>query len=130
MAVKNAARQRLLEQRVDIKMKSKKMVDCLNRFHVATPKTRKNKDRPVCIPAAILEARANAAAREKDLENDNGGAGVYSASLKKHYILINDEWAENVLPEILDGHRDGNLHPRDGSPAGLAPVGCRCGSGN
>jgi hypothetical protein len=34
MAVKNAAHQRLLEQRVDIKMKSKKMVDCLNRFHV------------------------------------------------------------------------------------------------
>jgi len=109
MAVKNAACERLLEQRVDVKMKSKKMVDCLNRFHVAVPKPRDNKERPVCIPPAVLEARANAAAKEKkklekDLEQENGGAGVYSASLKKHYILANDEWKEDILPEILDGH--------------------------
>nr|CAB3469869.1 unnamed protein product [Digitaria exilis] len=110
MAVKNAACERLLEQRVDVKMKSKKMVDCLNRFHVALPKPRDNKERPVCIPPAVLEARANAAAAkekkklEKDIEQENGGAGVYSASLKKHYILANDEWKEDILPEILDGH--------------------------
>lgn len=109
MAVKNAACERLLEQRVDVKMKSKKMMDCLNRFHVAVPKPRDNKERPVCIPPAVLEARANAAAKEKkklekDIENENGGAGVYSASLKKHYILANDEWKEDILPEILDGH--------------------------
>ena len=109
MAVKNAACERLLEQRVDVKMKSKKMVDCLNRFHVAVPKPRDNKERPVCIPPAVLEARANAAAKEKkklekDLEQENGGAGVYSASLKKHYILASDEWKEDILPEILDGH--------------------------
>jgi nucleolar GTP-binding protein len=108
MAVKNAACERLLEQRVDVKMKSKKMMDCLNRFHVALPKPRDNKERPVCIPPAVLEARANAAAKEKklekDIENENGGAGVYSASLKKHYILANDEWKEDILPEILDGH--------------------------
>ncbi|XP_066375737.1 nucleolar GTP-binding protein 1-like [Miscanthus floridulus] len=109
MAVKNAACERLLEQRVDVKMKSKKMMDCLNRFHVAVPKPRDNMERPVCIPQAVLEARANAAAKEKkklekDIENENGGAGVYSASLKKHYILANDEWKEDILPEILDGH--------------------------
>ncbi|KAK8454814.1 hypothetical protein SEVIR_4G038600v4 [Setaria viridis] len=109
MAVKNAACERLLEQRVDVKMKSKKMVDCLNRFHVAVPKPRDNKERPICIPPAVLEARANAAAKEKkklekDFEQENGGAGVYSTSLKKHYILANDEWKEDILPEILDGH--------------------------
>lgn len=97
MTVKNAASERLLEQRVDVKMKSKKMVNSLNRFHVAMPKPRDNKERPACIPAAVLEACANAAAKEKkklekDLENENGGAGVYSASLKKHYMLANDEW--------------------------------------
>jgi nucleolar GTP-binding protein len=108
MAVKNAACERLLEHRVDVKMKSKKMMDCLNRFHVAVPKPRDNKERSVCIPPAVLEARVNAAAKEKKLEkgleNENGGAGVYSASLKKHYILANDEWKEDILPEILDGH--------------------------
>ncbi|XBH93910.1 hypothetical protein VPH35_084766 [Triticum aestivum] len=71
MAVKNAACERLLEQRVEIKMKSKKINDCLNRFHVAMPKPR---------------------------------AGVYSASLKKHYLLANDEWKEDISPGILDGH--------------------------
>uniref|UniRef100_A0A0D9WMW5 Nucleolar GTP-binding protein 1 n=1 Tax=Leersia perrieri TaxID=77586 RepID=A0A0D9WMW5_9ORYZ len=114
IAVKNAACERLLDQRVEIKMKSKKINDCLNRFHVAMPKPRDNKERPACIPQAVLEARANAAAAkekkklerklEKDLENENGGAGVYSASLKKHYLLADDEWKEDILPEILDGH--------------------------
>ncbi|KAJ7980779.1 Nucleolar GTP-binding protein 1 [Quillaja saponaria] len=110
IAVKNAACERLLDQRVEVKMKSKKMNDCLNRFHVAVPKPRDQKERPPCIPAAVLEAKAKEAAEkknrktERDLENENGGAGVYSASLKKHYILANDEWKEDIMPEILDGH--------------------------
>ncbi|KAF7805401.1 nucleolar GTP-binding protein 1-like [Senna tora] len=110
IAVKNAACERLLNQRVEIKMKSKKINDCLNRFHVAMPKPRDQKERPPCIPPAVLEAKARQAAEkekrktEKDLENENGGAGVYSASLRKNYILANDEWKEDVLPEILDGH--------------------------
>jgi nucleolar GTP-binding protein len=57
MAVKNAACERLLENRVDVKMKSKKMMDCLNRFHVAIPKPCDNEERSVCIPLAVLEAR-------------------------------------------------------------------------
>ncbi|KAM0935328.1 putative nucleolar GTP-binding protein [Dioscorea sansibarensis] len=111
IAVKNTACERLLDQRVEMKMKSKKINDCLNRFHVAIPKPRDTKERPPCIPQAVLEAQAhgNAAAvekkkLEKDLENENGGAGVYSASLKKHYILANNEWKEDIMPEILDGH--------------------------
>ncbi|CAM8972911.1 unnamed protein product [Rhodiola kirilowii] len=109
-AVKNAACERLLEQRVELKMKSKKIKDCLNRIHVAMPKPRDQKERPAFIPQAVLDARARESADhekrklEKDLEEENGGAGVYSASLKKHYILLNDEWKEDVLPEILDGH--------------------------
>ncbi|WOL19213.1 hypothetical protein Cni_G28010 [Canna indica] len=110
IAVKNAACERLLNQRVEIKMKSKKINDVLNRFHVAIPKPRDTKERPPCIPPAILEARAKANVEtekrklEKDLEEENGGAGVYSASLKKHYILDDEEWKEDIMPEILDGH--------------------------
>ncbi|KAK9903159.1 hypothetical protein M0R45_001218 [Rubus argutus] len=110
ISVKNAACERLLNQRVELKMKSKKINDCLNRFHVAMPKPRDQKERPPCIPQAVLEAKAKQAAEkekrttEKDMENDNGGAGVYSASLKKNYILANDEWKEDIMPEILDGH--------------------------
>ncbi|KAE9593280.1 hypothetical protein Lal_00029240 [Lupinus albus] len=110
MTVKNAACERLLNQRVEIKMKSKKINDCLNRFHVALPKPRDQKERLPCIPPAVLEARSKQAAEnenrktEKELENENGGAGVYSMNLRKHYILANDEWKEDILPEILDGH--------------------------
>ncbi|XP_044506533.1 nucleolar GTP-binding protein 1-like [Mangifera indica] len=108
--VKNAACERLLNQRVEMKMKTKKINDCMNRFHVAMPKPRDQKERPPCIPQAVLEAKAKQAAEhekrktEKDLENENGGAGVYSASLRKNYILSNDEWKEDIMPEILDGH--------------------------
>jgi nucleolar GTP-binding protein len=61
---------------------------------------------PAC--QAVLEAQAIAASQEKkklerDLENENGGAVVYFASLKKHYTLTNDAWKEDILPEILDG---------------------------
>ncbi|KAM7515303.1 hypothetical protein LguiA_004886 [Lonicera macranthoides] len=113
ISVKNAACERLLDQRVELKMKSKKINECLNRFHVAMPKPRDQKERPACIPQAVLEAKAKEAEEaiqkakkklEKDLEDDNGGAGVYSASLKKHYILAHDEWKEDIMPEILDGH--------------------------
>ncbi|KAM2503842.1 hypothetical protein PS1_037822 [Malus domestica] len=110
IAVKNAACERLLNQRVELKMKSKKINDCLNRFHIAMPKPRDNKERPPCIPQAVIEAKTKQATEkeerhtERDLENENGGAGVYSASLKKHYILANDEWKEDVVPEIYDGH--------------------------
>ncbi|PPR98787.1 hypothetical protein GOBAR_AA21886 [Gossypium barbadense] len=80
------------------------------RFHVALPKPRDQKERPACIPQAVLETKAKQAAEkekrktEKDLEDENGGAGVYSASLRKNYILSNDEWKEDIMPEILDGH--------------------------
>ncbi|KAF5447800.1 hypothetical protein F2P56_033322 [Juglans regia] len=110
IAVKNAACERLLDQRVELKMKSKKINDCLNRFHVAIPKPRDQKERPPYIPQAVLEAKAKQAAEkekrktERDLEDENGGAGVYSASLKKNYMLANDEWKEDVMPEIIDGH--------------------------
>lgn len=109
-AVKNVACERLLEQRVEIKMKSKKINDCLNRIHVAMPKVRDGKERLPSIPQAVLDAKARAAAAkesrklEKDLEDENGGAGVYSASLKKRYLLADESWKEDVIPEILDGH--------------------------
>ncbi|VFQ63928.1 unnamed protein product [Cuscuta campestris] len=113
ISVKNAACERLLNQRVEVKMKSKKLNDCLNRFHVAMPKPRDQKERPPCIPKSVLEARAKEAEEvaetekrklERDHEAENGGAGVYSAKLSKHYILADESWKDDIMPEILDGH--------------------------
>ena len=38
------------------------------------------------------------------MEDENARAGVYSASLKKRYLLADESWKEDVIPEILDGH--------------------------
>jgi nucleolar GTP-binding protein len=40
---------------------------------------------------------------EKDIEQENGGAGVYNVDLKKLYQLKNPEWKYDNIPEIMDG---------------------------
>ncbi|KAL2622316.1 hypothetical protein R1flu_002521 [Riccia fluitans] len=110
VAVKNSACERLLQHRVEVKMKSKKIKDVLNRMHVAFPRVRDHKERPPSIPEAVLakmkqtEQPLTRKQTEKDLENANGGAGVYSASLVKHYLLADDDWKNDIVPEIMDGH--------------------------
>ena len=36
-------------------------------------------------------------------QEENGGAGVYSADLRKHYLLENPAWKRDIMPEIVDG---------------------------
>ena len=55
MAAKTDACERLLAHRVEVKMKSKKMGDIVNRLHVAVPKARDNKERPAFIPEGALK---------------------------------------------------------------------------
>jgi len=40
---------------------------------------------------------------EKQLEGENGGAGVYQPDLKKWYDLSDPEWKHDVIPEIWEG---------------------------
>ena len=53
MKVKTEACDRLLAQRVEVKLKNKKMDDVLNRLHVAIPKPRDNIERPPFIPDSV-----------------------------------------------------------------------------
>ncbi|KAL2538090.1 Nucleolar GTP-binding protein 1 [Forsythia ovata] len=65
-------------------MKSKKLNDYLNRFHVAMIKPRDQKERPPCMPKAVLEDKTKKAMQavdkqfklEKDLDDDNRDAGI------------------------------------------------------
>ena len=41
---------------------------------------------------------------ERELEEANGGAGVYSANLHKRYMLADESWKDDIVPEIMDGH--------------------------
>ena len=52
--VKNAACEKLLQQRVEVKMKSKKIGGVANRMHVALPRARDSVDRPPVIPQVAL----------------------------------------------------------------------------
>ncbi len=110
MNVRNSACEKLLNARVEVKMRSQKINDVLNKLHLATPTNRDERTRSAFIPEAV-KARAvnNWAPVEtdrklaRDVEIEEGGAGVYSVDLKSNYMLADSEWRYDVIPEILDG---------------------------
>jgi nucleolar GTP-binding protein len=105
MAVKNRACDLLLQARVDSRLTGKKVSDVLNRLTVA------GADLPSSepfIPESVLAARAagllgKGRKTEKHLMLEGGGAGVYSMDTKKGYLLADDEWKYDAVPEIMDG---------------------------
>ena len=40
---------------------------------------------------------------QRDLQEEHGGAGVYSRPLQEHWELSKPEWANDMIPEIMDG---------------------------
>ncbi len=116
MEVKNAACERLIADRVAQKLKSGsntsgviggRLGDVLTRIHVAQPLG--GMQREVFIPEAVLNRRKynkedpGRARLERDIEEEEGGAGVYNIDLRKKYLLDVDEWKGDKVPEIFDG---------------------------
>ncbi|XDG09128.1 hypothetical protein ABKA04_008743 [Annulohypoxylon sp. FPYF3050] len=114
--VKNAACERLLADRVAQKLKAGtsnngniggRLADVMTRIHVAQPMGGATQE--TFIPDAVKglkkydkedpERRRLA----RDIEAENGGAGVYNVDLKADYILENPEWKHDRIPEIYDG---------------------------
>lgn len=110
-AVKQTACDMLLEYRVARKLRSKRIDDVINRIHVAQPVKRDNKERKVSIPTSVIAMKAKKTAgvvvekrkTEKEMEAENGGAGIYDCDLRKWFSLKNDEWKHDIIPEIIDG---------------------------
>lgn len=126
VAVRNEACERLLAHRVELKVKSAKMNDVLNRLHVAEPQKRDNRERPPFIPAQVMEKRERELRRaeiaadaaisskmdveeakprkklERDLELELGDE--YVLDLRKTWDLKNDEEKYDAIPEIWNGH--------------------------
>jgi len=107
--VKTIACDRLLASRVEMKLNSKRVHDVADRLHVAMPKQRDAVARPPCIPAGVEESRKKREAgerkkTEKDLQEEQGGAGVYSQDLRKRWDLEDETWKYDVMPEIWEGH--------------------------
>lgn len=104
--VKNKACEMLLASRVDQKLKTRKTNDILNRLHVALPS---RGVRAPHIPKSVLDNASKGYPKstrktEKDLQEENGGAGVYSMDVRKNYLLEKEEWKYDKIPEIYDGH--------------------------
>jgi len=106
---KNKACELLLTRRVQGKVESKKVDSVLNRLHVTAVEPRA--DRPPCIPDSVQQQRQMKQMgmempkrrTEKDLQEEQGGPGVYSVDLKKQYMLQDDSWKYDLVPEIFEG---------------------------
>jgi nucleolar GTP-binding protein len=114
MDVRNTACDKLLAARVEQKLKnaigsatSSEAVNILNRIHVSRPLS--GVEPQPFIPDAILSRQKydpNDPERrklERDIEADEGGAGVYNVNLKKNYILESNEWKQDKIPEMYNG---------------------------
>ncbi|GAA5998192.1 putative GTPase NOG1 [Rhodotorula paludigena] len=109
MDVRNLACDALLAHRIESKEKTRRVENIANRVRVAVPVPRDGVERKAFIPEAVKDRvvydKADPARRrlERDLEEEGGGAGVYSVDLKKNYLLKNDDWKYDTIPEIQDG---------------------------
>jgi nucleolar GTP-binding protein len=116
MGVRNAACDRLLAARNAEKLKAGtnssgeptgRLGDLLRRIHVAQPLG--GVTRETSIPEAVRNRKkydVNDPERptlERDLEAEEGGAGVYNFNMRKNYILENPEWKEDRIPEVFNG---------------------------
>ena len=116
MEVRNAACDTLIAQRNAEKLKAGmnssggatgRLGELLKRIHVAQPLG--GATREAFIPEAAKDkmkydkSDPNRTKLERDLEEENGGAGVYNINLKKEWKLDNKDWQSDKMPEVFDG---------------------------
>lgn len=111
MELKQKACDTLLSSRVETKARGSKGDSILNRLHVATPIKRDDVERAPFIPESIRNGTRkkfdpedpNRRMTERDIQEQHGGAGVHNIDMKKNYILADDEWKYDKIPEIYEG---------------------------
>jgi len=119
MDVKTKSCDLLLQHRVEVKFKSKKVDTIMNRLHVAEPVPRDNKERPAFVPEAALrkqkqkleqkmeddddmETSVPKRKTEREIELEQGDD--YIVDLKKNYDLANPDHKYDIIPETWQGH--------------------------
>lgn len=109
MNVRNSACDALLASRVEAKLKTNKAKDILNRIHLAQPEKRDEVERPPFFPEQLRNRvkydkdDPNRRRIERDLQEEQGGAGVYDVDIQKKYILEDDSWKYDKVPEFYNG---------------------------
>lgn len=110
MNVRNKACEKLLASRIENKLKSQaRITNVLNKIHVAKPQARDDVERTPYILEEFKKLKKydpedpERRLLARDIEAENGGAGVFNINLKDKYILDDDEWKNDIMPEIMDG---------------------------
>lgn len=108
---KNKACEMLLTRRVEAKIATKRADNIANRLHVTTVKP--PAFRPPCIPMTVVQKHEQPKPQDdeemlgivlaRDLEEQFGGAGVYSIDLNADWKVKKNEWKYDVMPEIYAG---------------------------
>ncbi|EHA55524.1 nucleolar GTP-binding protein 1 [Pyricularia oryzae 70-15] len=115
-AVKNAACEKLIAERVAQKLKAGttssgaaggRLADVMARIHVAQPMGGSQLE--TFVPEGIKQLKKYDKADPerrllaRDIEEMNGGAGVFNVDLREKWILDNPEWKYDKIPEVFDG---------------------------
>ena len=120
--VKNTVCDRLIADRVAAKLKAGqasqsatadaptgRLGDLLARIHVARPLEGSVSE--TYIPEAVRNGTRKTYDKsdpdrpklQRDIEEENGGAGVYNVNLRDFYDLTNPEWNQDKVPEFFSG---------------------------
>lgn len=117
MNVRNSVCDRLLAERNAQKLTAGtnasgevtgRLGDVLRRIHVAQPMGGVTPWKPEIPEAALNKMKydkddPNRPKLMRDIEEENGGAGVFNINLRDQYLLENDEWKQDRIPEVIDG---------------------------
>lgn len=114
--VKNAACERLIAERVNQKLKAGssnsgaiggRLADVMARIHVAQPMGGQSLE--TFIPEGAKDRKRydkedpERRKLARDVEAENGGAGVYNVDMNADYLLANPEWKHDKVPELFNG---------------------------
>ncbi|KAI9635649.1 P-loop containing nucleoside triphosphate hydrolase protein [Dioszegia hungarica] len=109
MNVRNTACDALLAHRVEQKMRGNRIEAIANKVYVAMPAKRDEVDRAPFIPDAV-KAREKynkedpeRRTLERDVEQGMMHGEVFSADSRKNYILADDSWKYDKMPEFFNG---------------------------
>lgn len=99
-----------LKQTVPEKYKVKSEQNYINGIYIAQPKKRDTIERP---PVKVdLSLKVQRQKSIKTMQEQNGGAGVFSIPLQQHYV-IPEEWKYDAIPEIYNGKNIADFVDKD-----------------
>ena len=81
--------------------------DYLSGVRVVLPTKKRRVEPTEYIPESVIKERTNQVKEPiktlKELQEEFGGAGVFAFPSQEHFLLENEEWKYDAVPEIING---------------------------